>query len=82
MSDVEDEELSVSISNIHAAAAVGVTYAASKAALESVTKSLAQDLGKKVNEAAEPMTDSHHFSGHDFGATVNAVNPGPVRTQM
>ncbi|KAK5046200.1 hypothetical protein LTR84_008657 [Exophiala bonariae] len=41
-----------------------IMYGASKAALESVTKSLAQELG------------------HAYEATVNAVNPGPVRTQM
>ncbi|OAR03626.1 hypothetical protein LLEC1_04778 [Akanthomyces lecanii] len=41
-----------------------ITYAASKAALESVTKSLAKELGRELD------------------CTVNAVNPGPVNTDM
>ncbi|KAF2160548.1 hypothetical protein M409DRAFT_70306 [Zasmidium cellare ATCC 36951] len=43
---------------------IGIMYGAAKAALESVTKSLAKELG------------------HEYEATVNAVNPGPVRTEM
>ncbi|KAM3473671.1 hypothetical protein MY8738_008247 [Beauveria namnaoensis] len=41
-----------------------ITYAASKAALESVTRSLAKELGRELD------------------CTINAVNPGPVNTDM
>ncbi|KAE8358729.1 hypothetical protein BDV27DRAFT_169224 [Aspergillus caelatus] len=41
-----------------------ITYAASKAALESITRSLAKELGRELD------------------CTVNAVNPGPVNTDM
>ncbi|OJJ07430.1 hypothetical protein ASPVEDRAFT_33653 [Aspergillus versicolor CBS 583.65] len=48
-----------------------ILYAASKAGLDSVTKSLAFTLGLRGN-----------MPGRKFEATVNTINPGPVATDM
>lgn len=73
-------------------------YGASKAALESITKSLAQELGlynpsppvsSGMGKCLYSSVQLSSFNanniintGHEYEATVNAVNPGPVRTQM
>lgn len=56
-------------------------YGAAKASLESVTKSLARELGME-GQSRPQIYIANETLGHEYEATVNAVNPGPVRTKM
>lgn len=63
-------------------------YGASKAAIESITMSLAKELGTAplspslFEQVVSRPRNSLVVPGYEYEATVNAVNPGPVRTQM
>ncbi|KAJ3497091.1 hypothetical protein NLG97_g2166 [Lecanicillium saksenae] len=63
--------VNVSSTSARRAYPTAMTYAASKAALESITRSLAHELEVLIME-----------KGRELEGTINAVNPGPVNTDM